>query len=185
MPKSFKERIDLLKQSDARYWRRRLPRRLEGSWFMSQTFLGLSAKWPASNNDAASRSSFSTSSKSGEVQKRDNAHRRRWRASLSCRTLPPHMEQRLRRKSLHNRRLERKAEPKGILGHSLPSPFRHASIQPLRGASFMEPCLHSDSAKYLTDGWKRVRAMLAKSKTDVCGVRVAEAHADGCFTHIF
>lgn len=187
MPKSLKERIDLLKKSDERHWRRLLRKKVGRLMVHVSNLLGLvGGNGPHQITTPAVKRLFLDKQARAERFKNETMLIADDGEQIRLADIAQTYEQRLAESLCIIDGLEKKADADGstwsFITITLPACFHP---NPLRGRRSWNLVSVADSAKYLTDGWKRVRAMLAKSKTDVCGVRVAEAHADGCFhSHI-
>jgi hypothetical protein len=187
MPQSLKERINLLKQSDERYWRRLLRKKVGRLLVHVSNLLGLvGANAPHKITTPAVKKLYLDKQARAERFKDETLLIADDGEQIKLSEIATTYEERLAENLCIIDGLEQKAAAEGntwsFITLTLP-PEYHPN--PKRGRRSWNLESVADSAKYLTDNWKRIRAMLAKSNTEVCGIRVAEAHDDGCFhSHI-
>ena len=186
-PTSLKERIELLKQSDEKYWRRKLRKKVGRLTVHVSNLLGLVGKdAPHRITTPAVKKRFIDMQRRAERFKNETMLVAQDGETIRLSDIATTYDQRFAESLCIIDGLEDKALANGdtwsFITITLPPRFHP---NPIAGRRSWNLVSVADSASYLTDGWRKIRAMLDKSKTDVCGIRVAEAHEDGCFhSHI-
>ena len=183
LPPTLKERTELFKQTEERYWRRKLRRRINRLSVHASNLLALIGV-NAPHRIAAPN----IKKRFLAMQERSEQFKSKmliWDGTgqpVSLAEVATTYGQRMAESLCIMNALERLAEERGhtwsFITLTLP-PRLHPN--PALGRQSWDRTPVYKSVEYINERWRRIRAMFAKSKIRVNGVRVAEAHEDGCF----
>jgi hypothetical protein len=184
---SHKEQIELAKKDEPRFWRRTLRRNANRITVHVSNLLGLVGG--KSRNKITVKPvihRFEQMQARAEKFKQETMLVGADGTELCLKDVSPTYEQRMAENLCVMAGLQQKAKEDGFtwsfITLTLPPRFHP---NPTYGANSWDLTPVYESVEYLNTGWKRIRAMLTKSKVNYYGIRVAEGHEDGCFhTHI-
>ncbi len=184
---SHKQRIEEAKKAEPRYWRRTLRRKANKITVHVSNLLGLvggKTRTKIAVNSVIKR--FVAMQDRAEKFKENTVLVGPDGTEICLKDVAPTYEQRMAENLCVMAGLQQKAKDEGFTWSfvtlTLPPRFHP---NPMYGSNSWDLTPVYESVDYLNTGWKRIRAMLKKSKVEYYGIRVAEAHEDGCFhTHI-